>query len=91
MRQESDVFSEEEDGEYDDEEHEEFMEQRDTRSPPKKRTKTGYHPPRSPTPGMRCGQHDSSTLSKKNRLGHREEHVVPDGGGLLDCYFISNC
>ena len=87
MSQESDVFSQEEDEEYDDEEHDEFMEQRDTRSPPKKRTKTGYHPPRSPT---RCSQHDSST-SKKNRLGRREEHVVPDGGGLLDCRFISKC
>ena len=94
MRQESDVFSEEEDEEFEYKEHVfvhgDFLERHDTRSPPKKRTKTESHP-RSPTPEVQHSQHDSSTLSKKNRLGYVEEHVVPDGGGLLGSYFISKC
>lgn len=94
MRQESDVFSEEEDDDFEYKEHgfvhEESLEQRDTRSPPKKRTKTESHPG-SPTPEVQHSQHDSSTLSKKNRLGHKEERVVPGGGGLLGSYFISKC
>jgi len=94
MRQESDVFSEEEDDEFDDKEHgflhEDSLELLDTRSPPKKRTKTEFHL-KSPTPGVQHSRLDSSTLSKENRPGNLEEHVIPDIGGLLDCCFISKC
>ena len=63
----------------------------DTPSPPEKHKKTEHHPSGSPTPGFEHHSLERPTLSRGNSLGHREEHVVHDGGGLLTYCSISAC
>lgn len=65
------MFSDEEDNECGGDEPEEFLNHPETRSPPKKRTKTGSHPSRSFAPSA---PGNSSERQKKVRTRHRGEH-----------------